>query len=118
MTKGQEDQPTDLSAPKPGALDHLHSAVRVPLAGIPYFGGPLVELFSIIVQPPLVKRQQKWMADVEVELQKLHEAGFDLDSLAENERFITAVIKASQSASFATIVIRSERRSGQHLRVS
>jgi hypothetical protein len=86
--------------PEPGAWDHAHSIVKGLVSTIPAVGGVASEVFSIIVAPPLAKRQEAWIEDVVqalVDLQGKVE-GFKLEDLSNNEPFITTVMHATQSA--------------------
>lgn len=78
--------------------DAVHAIVKAVLSAVPTFGGPAVELFQYIVQPPLDKRREAWMKDIGERLQELEAKGLDLDKLKENEQFISAVMTASQAA--------------------
>jgi len=78
--------------------DAAHAIVKVGLSAVPMVGGPAVELFQYVVQPPLDKRREAWMADVGAKLQELEAKGLDLAKLQENEQFISAVMRASQAA--------------------
>lgn len=78
--------------------DAIHAVVKAVLSAIPVYGGPAVELFQFVVQPPLEKRREKWMCDVGEQLTKLQEKGLDIASLQGNEAFISVVMQASQAA--------------------
>ena len=55
------------------------------------------ELFSAIVAPPLAKRQGEWVESIAEGLVELHNKvdSFDIDTLSENESFITTVTYAT-----------------------
>lgn len=57
-----------------------------------------MELFQVIIKPPLEKRRQQWMADVGEKLLELESNGLKLEHLQNNEQFISAVMLASQAA--------------------
>lgn len=59
-----------------------------------------VELFSQTFAPPLEKRRDKWLMSLFEKLQELEQKvdGFSIESLAENEQFITTLIQATQIA--------------------
>ncbi|QWU17379.1 hypothetical protein [Paenibacillus sophorae] len=80
--------------------DYVHSVVRTGLSAIPIIGGGASELFSLLIAPPVSKRRDRWLVKVaegiEELKEKIHE--FDINSLAENEVFITTVLQASQIA--------------------
>ena len=86
--------------PQAKAADHALTAVRAALSMIPVAGGPAAELFNAIVTPPLTKRRDEWLnslAEDLVSLQKKVE-GITVESLSNNEAFITAVMHATQAA--------------------
>lgn len=88
----------ELQVPEQSAGDVAHSVVKAGLSAIPVLGGPAIELFQNVVQPPLEKRRAAWMAQVGEKLQELEKKGLDLEKLQENEQFISAVMYASQFA--------------------
>ena len=87
-----------IEAPKPGAGDAAHAIAKAGLSLIPVVGGPAVELFQHLVQPPLERRRYEWMTQVGEKLQALEAQGLDLTDLQTNEQFITAVMQASSAA--------------------
>lgn len=88
----------ELGVPSKSAGDAARSIAKAGLSAIPVIGGPAVELFQNVVQPPLEKRRAIWMARVGEKLQELERNGLDLESLQENEQFISAAMYASQLA--------------------
>lgn len=84
--------------PKATVLDKAHAAAKAVLSLIPYAGGPAVEIFQSLVQPPLEKRRTQWMEKVGQQLEELHANGLDLDELQQNDQFITAMVQASTAA--------------------
>ncbi|MFA5232524.1 MAG: hypothetical protein WC410_02565 [Candidatus Paceibacterota bacterium] len=86
--------------PKSTGGDTAHMLVRAGLSAIPVVGGPATEIFSAIVNPPLSKRRDKWIESIVDELVKLQEKveGFSIDSLSQNDVFITTVTHATQIA--------------------
>lgn len=87
-----------IKTPKPTKGDAAHTIVKAGISAIPVVGGPGVELFQYLVQPPLDKRRAEWMEEVGEKLHELEERGFDIESLSDNEGFISAVMHASQMA--------------------
>lgn len=85
-------------SPKPTAGDAAHALTKAGLSMIPVIGGPAVELFQHLVQPPLERRRNEWMEQVGEKLQSLEQNGLNLDDLQSNEQFITAVMQASTAA--------------------
>lgn len=88
----------NISVPERSIGDAAHALAKAGLSTIPIVGGPAVELFQYVVQPPLEKRREAWMADVGEKLRELEEQGLRLEDLQENEQFISAVMYASQAA--------------------
>jgi hypothetical protein len=74
--------------------------VKAAISAAPVVGGPAAELFSLVISPPLEKRRVQWMEEVADGLKKLEETleGFSIENLKGNERFISTVLNASQSA--------------------
>ena len=87
-----------LTAPKQSKTDIAHTLAKVGLSAIPGVGGPAVELFQYLIQPPLEKRRGEWMVQVGEKLQELETKGLKLDELQKNEEFVSAVMHASQIA--------------------
>lgn len=87
-----------LEVPSRSIGDAAHALVKAGLSAVPLVGGPAVEIFQYVVQPPLDKRREAWMKDVGEKLQELERKGFDLAKLQDNEQFISAVMQASQAA--------------------
>jgi hypothetical protein len=88
----------NLQVPQRSKGDVAHAIVTAGLSAVPMVGGPAVELFQYLVQPPLDKRREAWMKQVGEKLQQLEKKGFDLDKLLDNEPFISALMQASQAA--------------------
>lgn len=80
------------------AGDAAHALTKAGLSAIPIVGGPAVELFQYVVQPPLEKRREAWMTEVGEKLKDLETKGLKLEELQSNEQFITVVMHASQLA--------------------
>jgi hypothetical protein len=87
-----------IEVPKPTAGDAAHALAKAGLSMIPVAGGPAVELFQHLVQPPLERRRTEWMEQVGEKLQSLEQNGLNLSDLQNNEQFITAVMQASTAA--------------------
>jgi hypothetical protein len=78
--------------------DVAHTLVKAGLSAVPIYGGPAAELFQLVIQPPLERRRLAWMEQVGEKLKELEDKGFDLGKLQNDERFISAVMHASQLA--------------------
>lgn len=86
-------------APKESTGDHLHTLARAGISAIPIVGGPAVELFQMLIAPPIRKRQQEWMESVAKGLRRLEEQHrCVVDELSNNDAFIDTVMQASQAA--------------------
>jgi hypothetical protein len=84
--------------PKQSKGDAAHALVKAGLSAVPLVGGPAVELFQYVVQPPIERRRQEWMTQIGERLQELEAKGLDIEALQNNEKFITAVLQASTAA--------------------
>ena len=84
--------------PKETGGDIAHRFARMGLGVVPIVGGPAVELFQWLMQPPLDRRREEWMEQVGNLLKKLAEQDIDIEALRENEQFVTVVMHASQIA--------------------
>ena len=95
-----------INKPKAEVSDAGHLAVRMALSVIPVIGGATKELFNTIIAPPLAKRQAEWMEAIAarlIELEKQVE-GFKIESLSNNENFISTVFYAT------TLAIRNHQK--------
>lgn len=84
--------------PKKSKGDIVHAITKAGLSSIPVVGGPAAELFQNVIQPPLEKRREEWMARVGEKLRELETAGLTLEDLQKSEEFISAVMHASHIA--------------------
>lgn len=87
-----------IKTPAKSKGDIAHSVAKAGLSAIPVVGGPAVELFQNVVQPPLEKRRAEWMSQVGEKLLELESNGLNLETLQDNEQFISAAMYASQLA--------------------
>lgn len=87
-----------IEVPEPSKGDVAHALTKAGLSAVPIIGGPAVEIFQLLVQPPIEKRRRAWMAEIGEKLQELEAKGLDLESLQNNEQFISAVLQASAAA--------------------
>lgn len=80
--------------------DYVHSIVKTGLSAIPLIGGGASELFSLLIAPPVSKRRDKWLVQLAEGLEELKNnvPDFDMNSLVDNEVFITSVLHATQAA--------------------
>ncbi len=86
--------------PQPTVGDWNHASVKAGLSLIPIVGGAAAELFALVIAPPLAKRRDKWLQSVEERLKKLESkvAGFKVEALANDEIFVTTMLRATQEA--------------------
>lgn len=86
--------------PKKVAGDMAHTAIKAVISAFPYLGSPAAEVFASVFAPPISKRRDEWIESIAEHLAQLEKEveGFRLDSLAENDMFITTVMQASQVA--------------------
>jgi hypothetical protein len=80
--------------------DLPEAIARAGLAAIPFVGGSINELLSLVLAPSVQRRRDEWvkeLADLVEELEKRSE-GFDPKNLGENEAFVSATIQATRIA--------------------
>ena len=87
-----------LKPPETSGGDAAPVVVKAALSTIPVVGGPLVEMFQLLIQPPVERRRAKWMQEVGERLQALAAEGLKIEDLQNNEEFISAVLHATQIA--------------------
>lgn len=96
----------DMDLPESSRGDTAHTLVRAGISAIPVLGGPAAELFNHVIQPPLEKRRIEWMNSVAERISRLeNENGLYIESLKDNDEFISAVMYAS------TLAIRTHNES-------
>lgn len=85
---------------KASPSDVAHTLIKAGISAIPIIGGPAAELFSAIIISPLSKRRDEWIASIATALKELEEKveGFRIESLSQNDVFITTVMHATQIA--------------------
>lgn len=77
-----------------------HATVRAALGAIPYAGQAAIELFNLVISPPIEKRRDEWILSIAAALEDAQQriAGFSLDALVDRPDFTTALLRASQAA--------------------
>lgn len=65
------------------------------MAAIPFVGGSAVEVFQMVFRAPLERRRDEWMASVGEKIKELEHKGVDVEKLAQDEAFVSAVMHAS-----------------------
>jgi len=79
--------------------DIVHSLVKGGLGAIPVIGSLAVEVFGLLVTPPLDKRRAEWMNEVAQKLKDLEERKeIDFEELQNNDQFIDVVLQATSYA--------------------
>ena len=73
-----------IEPPKPTTGDVAHALTKAGLSMIPVVGGPAVELFQHLFQPPLERRGNEWMEQVGEKLLSLEQSGLNLGDLQSN----------------------------------
>jgi hypothetical protein len=88
------------SLPKRQAGDYVHTGAKAMLSLIPIAGGPAVELFSVLLAPPLERRKEAWLEGLYERLKRMEGqvAGFHFEDLKHNEVFVSAAVQATRAA--------------------
>jgi hypothetical protein len=95
----EQDEGNEFKVPKETAGDHLHTLVRAGISAIPVVGGPGVELFQMVIAPPIRRRQNEWMDSVAERLHGLEaKQQCIVDELQNNNAFIDTAMQALQAA--------------------
>ena len=78
----------------------MHAAIKAALGVIPYAGAAAAELFTLVIAPPLIKRRDEWIESIAQGLRSLETQieGFRIENLSKDDAFVTAVMRATQSA--------------------
>jgi len=86
--------------PRPTSGDAVHTIAKAGISAIPVVGGPAAELFATVIVPPLTKRREAWLQSLAEGLEALEKKveGFSIQSLANNDAFVTMVMEASHIA--------------------
>lgn len=79
--------------------DIAHSLLKGGIGTIPIIGSLAVEIFGLVVTPPLEKRRAEWMNDIAVKLKELEDKNvIDFEELQGNEQFIDVMLQATTFA--------------------
>lgn len=85
--------------PSESTGDHIHRAARAALSAIPLAGGAAVELFNLVLAPPIQRRRDEWLNGLAERLGKLEQEGrVNIEELRDNDEFVSTVMQASQVA--------------------
>ena len=83
--------------PEPSVVDHVDSGLRALVSIVPGVGGPAAKLLDVVISPLLERRRVEWFNHLADRLERLERAvkGLTVESLKDDENFITAVTTAS-----------------------
>ena len=86
--------------PQADSADKIHIAGKALISAVPWIGGPAAEIFAAVITQPLSKRKDEWILSIATGLISLKEKvdGFSIESLSQDENFVTTVMHASQVA--------------------
>ena len=86
--------------PEPDAKDVVTKIFNAGVKAVPFVGGPLSELMSIVIVPSLDRRRKVWLENIAVGLMEVQEKlqNFIFEDLLKNEKFTTAFMHATASA--------------------
>lgn len=88
-----------IDVPKIGKDDVLHASARAVIGSVPVVGAAGVELFNLIVGPPLERRRDAWMKEIAERIKLLEvEHGVSFEELQNDESFIDTLVQATQVA--------------------
>ena len=82
--------------PQPTPLDRGQGVARALLSSVPGLGGPAATLLAVVISPPLERRRADWFNGLADRLERLEYTveGLSLESLRDDENFITAATTA------------------------
>lgn len=80
--------------------DYVHSMLNAAISTLPVAGSFASEIFNMVISTPLEKRKERWMVSIVEGLEELQEKvdGFNVESLSQNELFISILNRTSQLA--------------------
>lgn len=86
--------------PEPTEADVALGAGRAALAAIPFVGGSIIEVLSLVLAPAVARRRDTWLKELADALEEAERRidGFTVESLTQDEAFVSAVIDATRSA--------------------
>jgi len=86
--------------PEPTKADIALGGSRAALAAIPFVGGSITELLSLVLTPAVSRRRDTWLKALSDALDELERKveGFKVAHLAEHEAFVSATIQAIRAA--------------------
>jgi hypothetical protein len=86
--------------PEPTDSDVALGAGRAALAAIPFVGGSITEILSLVLAPAVSRRRDTWLKELAEALEELERRvdGFRVDNLAQHEALVSAIIQATRAA--------------------
>ena len=86
--------------PESDDADVAQGVARATLAAIPVLGGSITELVSLVLSPAVQRRRDEWFKDLADAVERLERRveGFRIETLAQNESFVSATIQATRIA--------------------
>ena len=86
--------------PEPTDADAALGAGRAALAAIPFVGGSITEVLSLVLAPAVARRRDTWFKELADGLEEAERKidGFSVENLTQDEAFVSAVIEATRSA--------------------
>jgi hypothetical protein len=86
--------------PQPTEVDIAQGTARTALAAIPIIGGSITEFLSMVLAPNVARRRDEWLKELADALDEIESKveGFSVESLAQNDAFVSATIQATHIA--------------------
>jgi hypothetical protein len=86
--------------PEPTEADVALGVGRASLAAIPFVGGSITEVLSLVLAPAIARRRDTWLKELADGLEEAERKidGFTVENLTQDEAFVSAVIEATRSA--------------------
>ncbi|MGH7519072.1 MAG: hypothetical protein ACREOC_16680 [Gemmatimonadales bacterium] len=84
--------------PKPDRDDQIVTGIRAVASLVPVVSGPALEILNSLFSRPIEMRRDEWMAEVADGLRKLEREGITIETLQDNESFVSTVLHATQAA--------------------
>ncbi len=86
--------------PEPTAADVAQGTTRAALAAIPFVGGSITEVLSLVLAPAVARRRDTWFKELADGLEEAERKieGFSVENLSQDDAFVSAVIEATRSA--------------------
>ncbi|HEX2051554.1 MAG TPA: hypothetical protein VHJ34_13120 [Actinomycetota bacterium] len=88
-----EPYPTDQ-----GAGDWVHGVAKGALSGVPFAGGVLAEVTSLLWTPRLQKRRDEWLQDLAETVENLRQKYDDIAERLDDDAVLTVAVRAARAA--------------------